>query len=303
MFKSESIANLADALSKAQGAMRNAVKDSDNPFFKSKYADLASVADACRDELAQNNLAVCQLPTMREGKMVLEYVLMHASGEFIGSELEMTPVKTDPQGIGSAITYARRYTLAGIANVATEDDDGNAASGNANGKEKRVPFTEKPVTFKRESAPKHSPVAEHVEGEAIVQEGKPNNNGADTRTAGLGNVPRANGGDVAQADKVRSVPAAAVKDSTAEAPRVVESEPSGPAQSVVEYISAGQQANFHKECRKVVPERLKMRADDLTYQWLMDNGYVNKGEPSAAAIPLSNWPNARNMAVKWLAAQ
>src|ERR1051325_4719288 len=101
MTKSESIANLADALSKAQGAMKNAKKDSDNPYFKSKYADLASVSDACRNELTANGLAVVQLPTMRDGKMVLEYVLLHASGEFIGSELEMTPVKSDPQGIGS----------------------------------------------------------------------------------------------------------------------------------------------------------------------------------------------------------
>ena len=125
---STTIGELAAALSKAQGAMRNAIKDSNNPFFKSKYADLASVTDACRAELSANGLAVVQLPTVRDGKMVLEYILLHASGEFIGSELEMTPVKSDPQGIGSAITYARRYTLAGIAGVATEDDDGNAAS-------------------------------------------------------------------------------------------------------------------------------------------------------------------------------
>jgi len=59
----------------------------------------------------------------------LSYVLMHSSGEWISGELEMNPVKNDPQGIGSAITYARRYTLAGIAGIATEDDDGNAASG------------------------------------------------------------------------------------------------------------------------------------------------------------------------------
>lgn len=128
MMRSDQIGQLADALSKAQGAMRHAIKDSANPFFKSKYADLASVSDACRAELAAQGLSVVQLPTMREGKMVLEYLLLHKSGEFIGSELEMTPVKADPQGIGSAITYARRYTLAGIAGVATEDDDGNAAS-------------------------------------------------------------------------------------------------------------------------------------------------------------------------------
>lgn len=131
MNKSESIAKLAEALSKAQGAMKNAIKDSNNPYFKSKYADLASVSDVCRPELAANGLSIIQLPTMRDGKMVLTYMLLHSSGEYITEELEMTPVKSDPQGIGSAITYARRYSLAAITGVATEDDDGNAASGNA----------------------------------------------------------------------------------------------------------------------------------------------------------------------------
>src|SRR5262245_38614194 len=111
MNRSETIGKLAEALSKAQGTMKNAVKDSDNPFYKSKYADLASVSDACKPHLAANGLAVVQLPTMREGKLVLEYAILHNSGEWIGSEIEMTPVKSDPQGIGSAITYARRYTL------------------------------------------------------------------------------------------------------------------------------------------------------------------------------------------------
>lgn len=142
MQKSESIAKLAEALSKAQGAMKNAIKDSDNPFFKSKYADLASVSDACRNELASNGLAVTQLPEMKDGKLVLSYVLMHSSGEWICGELEMNPVKNDPQGIGSAITYARRYTLAGIAGIATEDDDGNAASGK-DGKDKAKPTDNK----------------------------------------------------------------------------------------------------------------------------------------------------------------
>jgi hypothetical protein len=137
MNKSDQIGKLAEALSKAQGAMKNAVKDSNNPFFKSKYADLASVSDACRMELAMNGLAVSQLPEIRDTKLVLHYVLMHQSGEWISGELEMTPVKSDPQGIGSAITYARRYTLASIAGVATEDDDGNAASGNASNSKTR----------------------------------------------------------------------------------------------------------------------------------------------------------------------
>lgn len=129
MNKSETIAKLAEALAKAQGAIKNAVKDSANPYFKSKYADLASVWDACRKELSDNGLSVVQVPAMRDGKVCVTTILMHASGEWIDGELELTPVKDDPQGAGSAITYARRYALSGFAGIAPEDDDGNAASG------------------------------------------------------------------------------------------------------------------------------------------------------------------------------
>ena len=130
MNRSESIGQLAEALAKAQGVIQNAIKDSSNPFFKSNYADLASVRNVCHGPLSANGLALSQLPENHEGRMVLTTLLMHSSGEWLSGELEMTPVKSDPQGIGSAITYARRYALAAITGVATEDDDGNAASGN-----------------------------------------------------------------------------------------------------------------------------------------------------------------------------
>ena len=157
MNTSSSIANLAEALSKAQGAMRNAPKDSANPFFKSKYADLASVSDACRAELAANGLAVAQLPEIRDGKLVLSYVLMHASGEWISGELEMTPIKSDPQGVGSAITYARRYSLAAITGIATEDDDGNAASGNRGRNDKQLTNRDRQSTTIGESSSSQEP--------------------------------------------------------------------------------------------------------------------------------------------------
>lgn len=130
MNKSESVSKIAEALSKAQSTIKNAVKDSDNPFFKSKYADLASVREACQGSLSANGLAVVQFPENREGKLVLATMILHTSGEWLSGELEMTPTKADPQGIGSAITYARRYALAAVTGVATEDDDGNSASGN-----------------------------------------------------------------------------------------------------------------------------------------------------------------------------
>jgi hypothetical protein len=148
MIKSETLKELNAALSKAQKAMKNARKTSENPYYKSKYADLGEVWDACREELTSNGLAVAQLPTVRDGKVVLTYILLHESGEYLGEELEMTPVKADPQGIGSAITYARRYSLAGLAGVATEDDDGNAASRNS-GEAKAVEVTTEDIPLER----------------------------------------------------------------------------------------------------------------------------------------------------------
>lgn len=129
MNKSDSIAALTAALSKAQGEITGAVKDADNPFFKSHYADLQSVWDAIRGPLSKNGLAVMQLPGMEGSAITVETVLSHSSGEWMASTLSMVPVKSDPQGVGSAITYARRYALQSVAGVAPMDDDGEAAMG------------------------------------------------------------------------------------------------------------------------------------------------------------------------------
>jgi len=131
MTRSDTIADLAAALSKAQATMTSAKKDSTNPHFKSRYADLASIWDACRESLTKNGLAVVQLPGKDEAGYYVETVLTHASGEFIAEKLHIVPTKDDPQGLGSAITYARRYGLAAIAGVAPDDsdDDGEAAMG------------------------------------------------------------------------------------------------------------------------------------------------------------------------------
>jgi len=122
--QSPSIAALVAALSKAQGMIKGAAKDSTNPFFKNKYADLSSVWEACREALSKNELAVIQTPV--EGGVIT--MLAHSSGEWIKSYLPMKPTKDDAQGAGSAITYARRYALAAFVGVAPEDDDGQAAS-------------------------------------------------------------------------------------------------------------------------------------------------------------------------------
>lgn len=132
MQKSETIGELAKALALAQGEIKGAVKDSENPFFKSKYADLASVRDACQAALSKNGLAIVQVPgaTISENATIVsvETLLMHSSGEWVSGDLSAIPVKDDPQGLGSCITYLRRYALSAYTGVAPEDDDGNAAS-------------------------------------------------------------------------------------------------------------------------------------------------------------------------------
>lgn len=130
MNKSENINELAAALSKAQGAIRGALKDSDNPFFKSKYADLASVVDAIREAFSSNGIAYVQtVEPSDKNEVRVETILMHSSGQWISCGVLSLPVsKADAQGFGSAITYARRYSLSAAAGVAPEDDDGNAAS-------------------------------------------------------------------------------------------------------------------------------------------------------------------------------
>lgn len=129
MNKSDSIAEISKALVAVQKITMSAAKDRTNPHFKSKYADLTSVWDACRKPLNDNKLAITQLTDSDDGVTVTVHtMLVHESGEFISSSLTMKPGKADPQGIGGAITYARRYGLAALVGVVTEDDDGNAAS-------------------------------------------------------------------------------------------------------------------------------------------------------------------------------
>ena len=128
MNKSENINELAAALSRAQGAIKGALKDSLNPHFKAKYADLASTWDACREQLAKNELSVVQMPDVSEtGGIAVETILMHSSGQWISSRFVMPLAKPDAHGVGSAITYARRYALAAMVGIAPEDDDGNKA--------------------------------------------------------------------------------------------------------------------------------------------------------------------------------
>ncbi len=129
MQKSESIKHIAAALNKAQAEMSGAKKGANNPFFKSKYADMNSVVDAVRIPFCDNGLSYSQFPIMQDNKVGVETILMHESGEWMSDILVLPMVKQDPQAAGSAITYAKRYALQSIAGIPSEDDDGNAATG------------------------------------------------------------------------------------------------------------------------------------------------------------------------------
>lgn len=151
---SPTIAELAKALCKAHRDIKHAARTQENPFFRSKYADLADVKDACRAALTDNGLSFLHTVDSTDGETVtVACMLIHESGEWISCSLTVKPGKARArpqnnqqqqrersdgdsgdagtvtlQAIGSAITYARRFTLAAMAGVATEDDDGNGAS-------------------------------------------------------------------------------------------------------------------------------------------------------------------------------
>ena len=129
LFQSEHINELAAAIVKAQLALVPAVKDHVNPFFKSKYADLPSVWEAA-SSFRENGIAITQSPMDAPDEyIVLDTQLSHISGQWMRSRLKIRVAKNDPQGYGSALTYARRYALGCMTGIVTEeDDDGNAAS-------------------------------------------------------------------------------------------------------------------------------------------------------------------------------
>lgn len=136
MSQSENIADLAKALAKAQAKMAGARKDAKNPHLQTRYADLASVWEACRGPLTENGLSIVQTlddSGCADNQVCIVTTLLHESGQWIQSRLRMVASRVsrqgeqlDPQVVGSAITYARRYSLAAIVGVAPEDDDAEA---------------------------------------------------------------------------------------------------------------------------------------------------------------------------------
>ncbi len=130
MKHSETIGAIAKALASAQRAIRPAIKDATNPHFRSRYADLAAIDEACRPHLTANDICIVQPGEFADGLVSVTTRFIHSSGEWIESTLSLPVERPTPQTIGSALTYARRYSLSSLAAVpAGDDDDGEAAEG------------------------------------------------------------------------------------------------------------------------------------------------------------------------------
>lgn len=150
---SAEISAWAEAFPAAQAAMGEVVKNRKNPAFKSQYADLAAVIEAVLPPLNAGGFSVLQPVSVdAEGQVVVSTLVMHKSGQWLKSTLRLRPVKSDPQGVGSATTYARRYGLMALAGVAPEDDDGNAASGPGND-DRRGYESERQVASRQDTRP------------------------------------------------------------------------------------------------------------------------------------------------------
>lgn len=131
MNRSETISEIAKALAKFNGEVTKIDKNADNPFFKSSYSTLDHIIEQIRPILTKHGLSILQIPSGDGQNVVMKTLLLHESGEFLESdELIMKPVKNDPQGIGSAVSYARRYSLCSFLSLSTgdTDDDGNTAT-------------------------------------------------------------------------------------------------------------------------------------------------------------------------------
>lgn len=145
MNKSDTIAELAKALAAAQGEIENASKNSANPHFKSKYADLAEVLNTVRPVMSKHGISISQFPAFDSGIASVETIVMHTSGEWMTGTSSAPVTKQDAQGVGSALTYLRRYSLAAIAGIAQEDGDGNGAVGGQQKRQQLAPPDPKAV--------------------------------------------------------------------------------------------------------------------------------------------------------------
>lgn len=157
MNRSEDISELAKALSKAQLAVENAAKNSANPHFRSRYADLAEIINTVRPVFSKHGISIIQSPTYLEGMVSVTTMLLHDSGQYLMDTISCPAQKLDPQGIASATTYMRRYSLSAFCGISQEDDDGNAASNLPAAKQKPAPA---PTQAKKE--PSNDDISEAV---------------------------------------------------------------------------------------------------------------------------------------------
>ncbi len=155
---------LIQAIAEFQKSAPIILKSATNPFFKSKYADLPAVWHTIKDLMANNGLAVVNLNTIIDGVEYLETRVYHTSGEYLSSTSRLAPVKNDPQSVGSAITYMRRYALMSLLGlVADDDDDANAASGKqVKQKESKPEPTEEEKKARDEAIERSKPIAEAI---------------------------------------------------------------------------------------------------------------------------------------------
>lgn len=152
--QSDNIADLAASLAKAQSEMGAVHKDQDNPYFRSKFAGLSTVWEAVKPALTKNGLSIVQMPGSDERGYFVQTQLLHSSGQWIRSTTYMKPAKEDPQGIGSLISYARRYALQAMVMACPDDDDGEAAMGRT--------ATQKPAEASKPVAKVETPKAKAV---------------------------------------------------------------------------------------------------------------------------------------------
>jgi hypothetical protein len=153
-MQSPDLAELAKALVKAQSEMESVKKGAENPFFKSKYADLASVREASMDVLNRNGLCIIQTMGNGDGKIKVITTLLHSSGQFVRGELGMVPTKNDPQSVGSVISYFRRYSWQAIIGLSAEDDDANSATQLQKSQTKQTKEQTKPKSNVQQAKPK-----------------------------------------------------------------------------------------------------------------------------------------------------
>jgi len=149
MEKSETIGKLAEALSKAQGEIKPAAFDATNPHFKSKYATLGAIVESCKDALSKNGIAVIQGTNSVDGRVIVETMLVHVSGEWIKSSLSMKTERDNAQGCGAVITYGRRYSLAAMVGIVADEDTDGETQNKGQGSVKNDAKAYKPIPAKQ----------------------------------------------------------------------------------------------------------------------------------------------------------